>query len=112
MNFINFKTFQSNFTFNLLEEIRVLKRINYLSNNQLIIKVANESLKEISFSNRKHSHLNFYKEVQYISFINCLLGLNINDTFDKLYNIMFDYNWNINDIRTIESEISERGFIQ
>lgn len=104
-NFKTFEPFKKDFTFHMRTEIRVLKRVQELTNSQGIILLAQQSLKHITDANRPKSHKDFYMEIQYVSYINCLLNLDIREYFDKIFDVLFKYGWKIESLQTIKGEL-------
>lgn len=104
-NFKTFEEFKRDFNYILAGEIRVLKRVQELTTSQGIMLLAQQSLKHITDTNRPKSHTDFYKEVQYVSFINYLLNLDIREYFDKIFDVLFEYGWKIESLQTIKGEL-------
>jgi len=89
-NFKTFEQFKKDFTFFPQIEIKALKRVQQLSNSQGIVLLAQQSLQHITDAKRPKSHTDFYIEIQYVGYINYLLNLNIEKSFDKIFDVLFE----------------------
>lgn len=104
-NFKTFEQFKNNFQFLPFVEIRVLNCVQELTSSQGIILLAQQSLKHITEANRPKSHKDFYMEIQYVNYINCLLNLDIREYFDKIFDVLFKYGWKIESLETVKGEL-------
>lgn len=104
-NFKTFEQFKKDFQYFPHIEVQALKRVQQITTSQGIILLAQQSLQHLTNANRPKSHTDFYMEIQYVSYINCLLNLNIGEYFDKIFNILFNYGWKIENLDTIKGEL-------
>lgn len=105
MEFKTFEQFKKDFQYFMRIEIKALKRVQEITNSQGVYLLAEQSLKHITDANRPKSHRDFYKEIQYVSYINCLLNLDIREYFDKIFDILFKYGWKIESLQTVKGEL-------